>query len=140
MSKTQATNIIARMPILPFVKQEAKAESKQDPVESLPSTSQDQTATLDKPRAAQASNEVMEEEITEKGEDKPGIEITDKYFKKYVLTRKGKDPEEKINEACKEINYWNLMVLIAVGNYIVNKAKNIKEIANKWGLSFSSIQ
>ena len=93
------------MPILPFVKQEAKSESKQDLEEPLPSTSQDQTAALDKPRAAQASNEVMEEEIAEKGEDEPEIEITDEYFKKYVLTEKGKDPKEKIKEACKEINY-----------------------------------
>ena len=37
MSKTQAASVIARMPILPFVKQEAKAESKQDPVEPPPS-------------------------------------------------------------------------------------------------------
>ena len=32
------------------------------------------------------------------------------------------------------------MVLIAVGDYVINKAKNIKEIAKKWGLSFSAIQ
>ena len=32
------------------------------------------------------------------------------------------------------------MVLIAGGDYVINKAKNIKEIAKKWGLSFSSIQ
>ena len=53
---------------------------------------------------------------------------------------KGKSPEEKVQEACKEINYWNLIVLIAVGNYVVNQARNIKEVAKKWGLSFSSIQ
>ena len=34
----------------------------------------------------------------------------------------------------------NLKVLIAGGDYVINKAKNIKEIAKKWGLSFSSIQ
>ena len=45
MSKTQATIVIARMPILPFVKQEAKAESKQDPMEPPPSMIQKQTAT-----------------------------------------------------------------------------------------------
>ena len=32
------------------------------------------------------------------------------------------------------------MVLIAVGDYIINKAKNIREISKKWGMSFSSIQ
>ena len=57
-----------------------------------------------------------------------------------MLTGKGKGPEEKINEACKEINYKNLLVLVAVGDYIINKPRNIKELAKKWGLSFSSIQ
>ena len=32
------------------------------------------------------------------------------------------------------------MVLVAVGDYVVNKPRNIKELAKKWGLSFSSIQ
>ena len=63
-----------------------------------------------------------------------------KYFKKYILTGKGKGPEEKIQEACKEINDQNLVILIAVGDYIVNKAKNIKEVTKKWGLSFSTVQ
>ena len=31
----------------------------------------------------------------------------DEYFKKYVLSGKGRDPEEMINEACKEVNYQN---------------------------------
>ena len=57
-----------------------------------------------------------------------------------MLTGKGKNPEEKVQEACKEINYRNLIVLIAVGDYVVNQARNIKEAAKKWGLSFSSIQ
>ena len=57
-----------------------------------------------------------------------------------MLTGKGKDPEEKVQQACKEINFWNLLVLIAVGDYTVNQARNIKEAAKKWGLSFSSIQ
>ena len=57
-----------------------------------------------------------------------------------MLTSKGKDQEEKIQEVCKEINYQNLIVLIAVGDYVVNKAKNIKEITKKWGLSFSTVQ
>ena len=33
-----------------------------------------------------------------------------------------------------------MVVLIAVGDYIVNKAKNIKEVTKKWGLSFSVVQ
>ena len=57
-----------------------------------------------------------------------------------MLSGKGKNPEEKIQEACKEINYRNLVVLIAVGDYVLNQAKNIKEVAKKWGLLFSTIQ
>ena len=66
---------------------------------------QEQTAASEEPRATQAPTEVVEEETVEKEEDKPEMEITDEYFRKYVLTGKGKDPEEKIYEACKEINY-----------------------------------
>ena len=57
-----------------------------------------------------------------------------------MLTGMGKDPEEMIQEACKEINYRNLVVLTAVGDYVVNQAKNIKKVARKWGLSFSAVQ
>ena len=57
-----------------------------------------------------------------------------------MLSGRGKNPEEKIQEACKEINDRNLVVLNAVGDYVVNQAKNIKEVAKKWGLSFSTIQ
>ena len=33
-----------------------------------------------------------------------------------------------------------MIVLIAVGDYVVNQARNIKGVAKKWGLSFSAIQ
>ena len=83
---------------------------------------------------------MVEEETVEKEEDEPKVKITDEYFRKYILTRKGKDPKEKIGKACQEVNYQNLVVLIAAEDYIIDKAKNIKEIVKKWGLSFSSIQ
>ena len=84
--------------------------------------------------------EVIAEPTAEEKEDEPDEENVDEYFKKYMLTGKGKDLEEKIQEACKDINYQNLIVLIAVRDYMVNKARNIKEIAKKWGLSFSAVQ
>ena len=84
--------------------------------------------------------EVIAELTAEEKEDEPDEENVNEYFKKYMLTGKGKDLEEKIQEACKEINYRNLIVLIAVGDYVVNKAKNIKEVTRKWGLSFSAVQ
>ena len=57
-----------------------------------------------------------------------------------MLSGREKNPEEKIQEACKEINYRNLVILITVGDYVVNQAKNIKEVTKKSGLSFSAIQ
>ena len=55
-----------------------------------------------------------------------------------MLSGKGKNPKEKIQEACKEINYRNLVVLITVGDYVINQTRNIKEVTKKWGLSFST--
>ena len=40
----------------------------------------------------------------------------------------------------KYCGYRNLVVLIAVGDYVVNQARNIKEVTKKWGLLFSAIQ
>ena len=111
MKKMQATNVIAKMPILPFIKQEIKAEGKQAPDQPLPRTLEDQGAVQEQPTEVPAPAEVLEEEVPEE-EEEPEAEITDEYFRKYILTGKGKGPEEKINEACKEINYKNLLVLV----------------------------
>ena len=86
------------------------------------------------------TGEVIVEKTTEEGDDEPNESSVDEYFQKYMLSGKGKNPKEKIQEACKEINYRNLVVLITVGDYVVNQARNIKEVAKKWGLSFSAIQ
>ena len=91
-------------------------------------------------RPAQMPMEEVRQEAAEKEDDEPEAEVTDEYFKKYVLSGKGRDHKEKINEACKEINYHNRLVLIAMGDCMVNKAKNIQMVAMKWGLSFSVIQ
>ena len=143
MSKVQAAQLIARLPILPALKQELKAAktevAKTNEMEPVPGTSQ-------RPPAAEAERlvevppeEVIVEPTAEEKEDEPDEENVNKYFKKYMLTGKGKDPE-KIQEACKKINYRNMIILIAVGDYVVNRAKNIKEVARKWGLSFSAVQ
>ena len=144
MSKVQVAQVIARLPILPALKQELKAEktemAKTTEMEPVPGTSQG-TPAAEAERLAEVSPEVVIAELTaEEKEDEPDEENVDEYFKKYMLTGKGKDPEEKIQEACKDISYQNLIVLIAVGDYMVNKAKNIKEITRKWGLSFSTVQ
>ena len=140
MKKMQAATVIARIPIPPFIKEETKAEGKQALDQLPPRTSQDQGTIQGQPTEASTPAEVLEEEIPEKEEEEPEAEITNEYFRKYMLTGKGKGPKEKINEVCKEINYKNMLVLIAVGDYIINKPGNIKGVAQKWGLSFSSIQ
>ena len=92
MKKMQATNVITKMPILPFVKQEIKAEGKQAPDQPLPGTSQDQGAIQEQLTEVSAPAEVLEEEVPEKEEEEPEAEITNEYFRKYMLTGKGKGP------------------------------------------------
>ena len=144
MSKIQAAQVIAKLPILPIQKQEVKMEKTETPkaveTEPVPGTSTKQSTA----EAEEPIEELMEEAMVElaPGEKdvEPKEESVSEYFKRYVLTGKDKSPEDKIQEACKEINYRNLIVLIAVRDYIVNQAKNIKEVAKKWGLLFSAVQ
>ena len=144
MTKVQASQVFARLLILPALKQELKAKktevAKTTEMEPVPGTSQGPPAAEAERLAEVSPEEVIAELTAEEKEDEPDEENVDEYFKKYMLTGKGKDLEEKIQEACKEINYRNLIILIAVRDYMVNKARNIKEITRKWGLSFSTVQ
>ena len=145
MSKIQAANIVAHVPIIPFLKMDTKMEIKQGPamdrtMESVPSMSCGQPVMPVDTRTSQAPLEVTGEEDDKKNDDDTETKVMDEHFKKYILSGKGKDPEEKINKTYKEVNYHNLLVLIAVGDYIVNKAKNIQTVVKKWGLSFSALQ
>ena len=144
MSRIQAAQVIVRLPILPALKQEMKIEKmetvKMTEAEPVPGTSRELPAAEAEKPAEELMEEMMAEPTVEEKEDEPKEENVNEYFKKYVLTGKSKGSEEKIQEACKEINYQNLVVLIAVGDHIINKAKNIKEVAKKWGLSFSAVQ
>ena len=144
MSKIQAAWVIVKLPILPVQKQEMKMEkteaTKAVEAEPVPGTSMEQpTAEAEEP-VEKLMEEAMVELTPEKKDDEPEQASVSEYFRRYILTGKGKSPEDKIQEACKEINYRNLIVLIAVGDYIINQAKNIKEVAKKWGLSFSAVQ
>ena len=119
MSKIQAAQVIVRLPILLALKQEMKIEkmetAKMTEAEPMPGTSQELSAAEAEKSAEEPLEEVIIELTMEKKEDEPEEENVNEYFKKYILTRKGKGPEEKIQEVCKEINYQNLVVLIAVG-------------------------
>ena len=144
MSKIQAAQVIAKLPILPIQKQEMKMEKtetakaiKDGPV---PGNSTEQLATEAEEPVEEPTEEAMAEWTPGEKDDEAEEESMSEYFRRYVLTGKGKNPEDKIQEACKEINYQNLVVLIAVRDYIMNQAKNIKGVAKKWGLSFSEVQ
>ena len=144
MSKIQATQVIVRLPILPIQKQEMKMEKTEATrtvkAEPKPGTSMEQPAAEAEKPVEEPMEEAMVEPTMEEKDDEPEEESVNEYFRKYILTGKGKSPEGKIQEACKEINYQNLVILIAVGDYVINQAKNIKEVAKKWGLSFSAVQ
>ena len=144
MSKIQAAQVIVRLPILPIQKQEMKMEkteaAKTVEAEPMPGISVEQPAADAEKLVEEPTEEAMVEPTAEEKDDEPEEENINEYFRKYILTRKGKGPEEKIQEACKEINYPNLVILIAVRDYIINQAKNIKEVAKKWDLSFSAVQ
>ena len=58
----------------------------------------------------------------------------------YVLSGKGDAPEQKVNKAVKDLNYHNMVVVIAVGDKMINNIGSICAVAEKWGLSFSVVQ
>ena len=72
-------------------------------------------------------------------EQGPEAEKTDPY-KHYILSGKGDMPEQKVNEAVKDLNYHNMLVMIAVGDKTINNVGSIHTVAEKWGLSYSIVQ
>ena len=105
MSKIQVAQVIVRLPILPIQKKEMKMEkteaTKSVEAEPVPGTLAEQPAA----EAEKTTEEVMIEPTAEEKDDEPEEENVNEYFRKYILTRKGKGPKDKIQEACKEINY-----------------------------------
>ena len=63
-----------------------------------------------------------------------------KQYNKYILSGKGETPEQKVNKVVKDINYHNMVVVIAVGDRTINNVGSICTVAEKWGLSFSVVQ
>ena len=72
-------------------------------------------------------------------ESGPEAEKTDPY-NHYVLSGKGDTPEQKVNEAVKDLNYHNMLVIIAVRDKTINNIGSICAVAKKWGLSYSIVQ
>ena len=61
-------------------------------------------------------------------------------YQQYVMIGKGDTPEQKVNEAVKELNYHNMLVVIAVGDKAINNIGSIRTVAEKWGLLYSIVQ
>ena len=72
-------------------------------------------------------------------EQGPEAEKTDPY-NRYVLSGKGDMPEQKVNEAVKDLNYHNILVMIVVRDKTINNVGSIHTVAEKWGLSYSIVQ
>ena len=71
-------------------------------------------------------------------EQDPEAEKTDPYSH-YILSGKGDTPEQKVNEAVKDLNY-HMLVMIVVRNKTINNMGSICMVAEKWGLSYSIVQ
>ena len=56
------------------------------------------------------------------------------------MSGKGDTPEQKVDKVVKELNYHNMLVVIAVGDKTINNIRSIHMVAEKWGLSYSIIQ
>ena len=56
------------------------------------------------------------------------------------MSGKGDTPEQKVNKAVKELNYHNMLVVIAEGDKTINNIGSIHTVAEKWGLLYIIIQ
>ena len=90
---------------------------------------------IDLERDAEASGKTPES-VKELNPEK---EQTNSY-QRYVMTGKGDTPEQKVNEAVKELNYHNMLVVIVVRDKIINNIGSIHTVAEKWGLLYSSVR
>ena len=80
MSKVQAAQVIARIPILPSLKQEMKEEKATESTEPIPGTSQELVTATRRQTDTPSPEEAMAEQITEEKEDEPEVEVTDDYL------------------------------------------------------------
>ena len=84
MSKVQAAQVIARLPVLPILKQEGKREKAEAAdvieIEPVPGTSTEQPAAGFEKSTEQTTGEVTEEQIVEREDDEPSKGSKDEYF------------------------------------------------------------
>ena len=112
--------------------QEAPQVLKPQATPMTPKRAQSEEVVLEKD--AEASGKTIESEK----EPSPEMERTDSY-QHYVMSGTGGMPEQKVNEVVKELNYHNMLVVIAVGDKTTNNIGSICTVAEKWGLLYSII-
>ena len=81
---------------------------------------------IDLERDAEASGKTTEPVK----EPSPETERTNSY-QCYVMSGKGDTPVQKVNKAVKELNYHNMLVVIAVGDKTINNIGSIRMVAEK---------
>ena len=84
MSKIQAMQVIARLPVLPILKQEVKKEKLETAdvveIELVPGTSMERPAAEAEKTMEKLMEEATVEQTMEEGDDKPNKGTVDEYF------------------------------------------------------------
>ena len=90
MSKIQAAQMIARLPVLPILKQEVKKEKAETAdvikIKPVPGTSTDWPIARAEKSMEEPIGEAIVEQTMEEGDDKPNESNVDEYFRKYMLS------------------------------------------------------
>ena len=124
------------MPEVPRVSEQERESTRTVEPQVIPSTSgRAEVEEIDFERDAEASGKTPEPVK----EPSPETERTNSY-QHYVMTGKGDTPEKKVNEAVKDLNYHNMLVVIAVRDKTINNIGSIHAVAEEWGLSYSIVQ
>ena len=109
MSKVQAVQVIARLPVLPILKQEIKKEKAEVAdvieIEPAPGTLTEQLPAGSEKSTKQTTREVMEEQIVEREDDELSKGSKDEYFQRYMLTGKGKILKKRYNRPAKKLTF-----------------------------------
>ena len=106
----------SRIPVTPGMSQvpgqEGGIEMANTPTALPTTTGETELGNVDLERDAENSGTALR--LAE--ESTPQVEKTDTY----MMTGKGHTPEQKVNESVKDLNYHNMVIIIAVGDKTIN--------------------
>ena len=139
MSATSVTNIRSAMNATSVINVRSATSARNTTSAKTTSNTNDseraQSEEIDLEKDAEASGKTIES----KKEPSPEAERTNSY-QCYIMSGKGNTPEQKVNKVVKELNYHNMLVVIAIGDKTINNIRGIRTVAEKVGLSYSIIQ